>query len=223
MKNYSESICERSQKWVWFRKLMSDQTETTFDTSDIADLGVPQNSEHLLRRVNAVWPKSRWHAITGFTKVLEIYREYTSGDTQTAQFNRYRLGLWFMSPDRVCYCLHKLMCTLGRSRSSINAAFTACNWFVRPLSEEEEWRSALQSAVPHLLLNPFELKFWTIRGIKMASEHTQTRPEYRVSPWNLTQDLIDQPEPEWVPGRVQFPPCQSIDFPYKLEIASSIQ
>jgi hypothetical protein len=151
------------------------QVEQSSDVPPL-DLGLPEYAEQFIRCVNAVWPKSRWHSIEGFTKVLQIYCNYTTGDSPTAQLNRYLLGFWQVSERRICYCLSKLKQRLGRSRSSINAAFMSWRWFVRPLSEEEEWRPALQSAVPHLLLNPCEMRMWTIRGLSL-SEHTSDSSE----------------------------------------------
>jgi hypothetical protein len=159
----------------------------------------------LAQEINFLWPKSHWHSLDGFRKVLRIYREYTTGDCPTAKQNRYSLGFWQISPFRVSYSLSKLMWLLGRSRSSINAAFTACGWLVRPIAEEELWESALHEAVPHLTLRPHEARTWTTREMQQlpsmidhavkaidGAEETETRAAVR--------------------GKVRFPPCESLEF-----------
>jgi hypothetical protein len=91
----------------------------------VPDLRVPANLEEFQRRVSALWPRRRWHAANAFDSVLQIYREYTSGDTDISRMNRFLLGFWCPSRDRICYSMSKLSQQLGRNRSLLNAVFAA--------------------------------------------------------------------------------------------------
>lgn len=136
--------------------------------------------------------------------MLRVYYEYTTGDSSIAKQNRYLLGFWQVSAFRVSYCLPKLMRVLGRSRSSINAAFTACGWLVRPIGEEDFWGSALCDAVPRLGLSPNEARTWTTRGIDRPTAIANSRHSVVHADEKQSNGLLY--------GRVQFPPCETLEF-----------
>jgi hypothetical protein len=130
----------------------------------IPDLSIPENLDEFRLQMEKLWPKHRWHSGSGFAKVLQVYRDCTSPESDIARMNRFILGFWCPSPDRICYSLPRLRKQLDRSRSLLNAAFTAWGWQPRPSSEEEEWRPALKAAVPQFRFNPADMRCWTIRG-----------------------------------------------------------
>jgi hypothetical protein len=160
------------------------------------DLNNPRNRDELLLQLDSAWPRSKWRSFARFARVLQIYRNYTAGDHPNACNNRYVLGFWENSHGRLFYCLDRLIQFMGRSRSSINSAFLGCHWDRRTLKNAGEWRAELEAAVPRLREHPEEMRGWTFREIERG-------------------DGVDsQPGAMWTPGTVDFPHCDTLEFPF---------
>jgi hypothetical protein len=101
---------------------------------------------------------------------------------------------------------------LGRSRSSINAAFASCGWVGRPFSEEEQWRSALQQAIPHFSFDPSDLRQWTIRGNDGSSGCDVKMWE----PANEIQEEEGKPA-DWKTKRIKLPSCEHLNSRFQCQ------